>query len=692
MSAPRTMLPLLSAGIALLATLSSPLTAQALRLDGSGAFFTERTSAKNDAPAAKTSAGAITIESFDNYAGDRKSARVLENLVFDFLVAKECERLGLARTAPTLARSMARRFALEAQQGPTGQAIGGSLARYATDQLRDLRIRELVGARRSIDENALMARFHHRYGEGGVRVVVRHILCTDERSQPATAIQRATDLRRRIADGTPFADLLKQSHDRLTRRLLRDPKRKDQAGILAGYNYNRYGDDFTKAVRALKVGDVSEPVVSDSGVHLVQVLDRKTTKLESVLTDLRMELGGGKARSSEILALRRELLAKYAFQPVYRFDETAVVVAAPPNFAAAVATPTDWPHYRGNPELHGHAPGQIGDQPTLAWTFPTQDEVLSSPAIVDGTVYVGSTDGFVYAIDQVTGKQRWAYKTPDMVEAPALVLDGKVYIGSSDGYLYALHAKTGKLAWKFETQDKILGGANWFASKSGHKRIVFGSYDAKVYCVDDQGQKVWDYETDNYVNGTPAIGNGEILFGGCDAGLHLVDVETGERVTKIDLGSGCQIAGSVALAGDKAYFGHYGNEFLRVDLDSGDVDWRYQSKRDGFVSSPAMNDEYVVFGGRDKYLHCVSRKDGTPKWKFKTRRKVDASPVITGDKVVFGSGDGRLYLLSLQDGKELWNYDIGKAIYSTPAVVDGMIVVGTGDKRVYAFHAPVRGN
>jgi outer membrane protein assembly factor BamB len=87
----------------------------------------------------------------------------------------------------------------------------------------------------------------------------------------------------------------------------------------------------------------------------------------------------------------------------------------------------------------------------------------------------------------------------------------------------------------------------------------------------------------------------------------------------------------------------------------------------------------------------VTRKDGTPQWKFKTRRKVDASPVITGDKVVFGSGDGRLYLLSLKDGKELWNYDVGKAIYSSPAVVDDMIIVGTGDHRVYAFHAPVSG-
>lgn len=664
--------------------------AQSLRLDASGAFFTERAAGNDQTTAATTSRGILTNDSFTSYAGDRKSPRVLENLAFDYLLAKECETQGVARTAAMLARSMAMRFSLESQQSPTGSAIGGSLARYATDQLRDLRIRELVGARRSIDEESLLARFHHRYGVHGVRVRVRHILCTDERSKPVTAQRQATWLRGRLQNGATFDELLKLSHDRLTRRLLRDPRRRGDAGVLAGYNYNRYGDGFTAMVRSLEVGAISQPITTKTGSHLVQVLARKVTLLSSVAASLRLELGGGKARSSEILTLRRELLTKYAFQANYQFAAAIQVqVAARPNFTPAIATPTEWPHYRGNPQLQGVAPGQIGIKPTLAWTFATKDEILSSPAIADGMVFIGSTDNSVYAIDQATGGKRWSYATQDMVEAPALVLDGRVYIGSSDGFLYALDAKTGKLAWKFETQDKILGGANWFTSKTGETRIVVGSYDANVYCLDDSGKQLWAYETDNYVNGTPAIYNGEIVFGGCDAGLHLVSVETGERANKIELGSGCQVAGSVAMYKDKAYFGHYGNEFLSVDIESGDIDWRYASKRDGFVSSPALNDKYIVFGGRDKNLHCVLRKDGTPQWKFKTRRKVDSSPVITGDKVVFGSGDGRLYLLSLKDGKELWSYDVGKAIYSSPAVVDGMIVIGTGDHRVYAFHAPV---
>ena len=96
----------------------------------------------------------------------------------------------------------------------------------------------------------------------------------------------------------------------------------------------------------------------------------------------------------------------------------------------------------------------------------------------------------------------------------------------------------------------------------------------------------------------------------------------------------------------------------------------------------------MVFGGRDKQLHCAARRDGTPLWTVRTRRKVDGSPVICGDRVVFGSGDGRLYIVSLDDGKELWSYEIGPSLFSSPGVADGVIVIGSTDGRLYAFGAP----
>jgi len=358
--------------------------------------------------------------------------------------------------------------------------------------------------------------------------------------------------------------------------------------------------------------------------------------------------------------------------------------AEEPSSSADVQAPA-WPIFRGDPGLRGVAEGRLPAAPELLWTFEAGGAITSSPAVVAGRVYFGSDDYRVYCVEAATGGARWSFATQDLIEAPPLVLDGGVFVGSSDFFFYALDAETGELRWKVETDDKILGGANFVRTDAG-TRIVVGSYDTKLYCFDAAtGETLWTYATDNYVNGTPAIDDGRAVFGGCDAVLHVVSIETGQRVAGVELGPECHVAGSVGLADGRVYFGHYGNQFLCIDLESQEVVWTYDSPRYAFFSSPAIGADRVVFGGRDKNLHCASRADGKPLWKFPTRRKVDGSPVICGDVVVFGSGDGRLYTVGLEDGKERWAYDIGAPVVSSPAVVDGRIFVGANDGRLYAF-------
>jgi outer membrane protein assembly factor BamB len=120
-------------------------------------------------------------------------------------------------------------------------------------------------------------------------------------------------------------------------------------------------------------------------------------------------------------------------------------------------------------------------------------------------------------------------------------------------------------------------------------------------------------------------------------------------------------------------------------LNAGKKAWTFHDRNFPYFASPAVAKDRVVFGGRDKLVHCVKREDGTPLWSFATRGKVDSSPVICGDKVVTGSDDGRVYIISLDKGKELWSYEIGRPVGSSAAVVDGKIVIGADDGSVYCF-------
>ncbi|HSS09653.1 MAG TPA: PQQ-binding-like beta-propeller repeat protein, partial [Acidimicrobiales bacterium] len=87
--------------------------------------------------------------------------------------------------------------------------------------------------------------------------------------------------------------------------------------------------------------------------------------------------------------------------------------------SAATSTHTilsrwDWPTY-GHDAQHSFAGRTTLTEATVhvlrpAWSFPTGDAVTATPTVVGGTVYVGSWDGFFYAIDLRTGQLRWKFQ------------------------------------------------------------------------------------------------------------------------------------------------------------------------------------------------------------------------------------------------------------------------------------------
>jgi hypothetical protein len=92
------------------------------------------------------------------------------------------------------------------------------------------------------------------------------------------------------------------------------------------------------------------------------------------------------------------------------------------------------------------------------WEFETGDIVWSSPAIgSDGTVYVGSNDDKLYALNGKTGVKLWEFETGEsVVSSPAIGSDGTVYVGSNDKKLYAIKTNSKGLAkspWPMRGQN-----------------------------------------------------------------------------------------------------------------------------------------------------------------------------------------------------------------------------------------------
>ena len=95
---------------------------------------------------------------------------------------------------------------------------------------------------------------------------------------------------------------------------------------------------------------------------------------------------------------------------------------------------------------------------TVLWEFETGGGVPSSPAIgSDGTVYVGSRDNKLYAINPKSGVKLWEFEMGNYVlSSPAIGSDGTVYVGSVDKKLYAIKTESKGLAkspWPMRGQN-----------------------------------------------------------------------------------------------------------------------------------------------------------------------------------------------------------------------------------------------
>ena len=83
---------------------------------------------------------------------------------------------------------------------------------------------------------------------------------------------------------------------------------------------------------------------------------------------------------------------------------------------------------------------------------------LNAPAIgSDGTIYVGSWDNKLYALDEKTGLKKWEFETGgDIDSSPVIGADGTLYVGSMDKKIYAIKTDSkgpAKSPWPMRGQN-----------------------------------------------------------------------------------------------------------------------------------------------------------------------------------------------------------------------------------------------
>lgn len=159
------------------------------------------------------------------------------------------------------------------------------------------------------------------------------------------------------------------------------------------------------------------------------------------------------------------------------------------------------------------------------WVYTTGGAVRYSCAVSpDGlTVYAASGDGCVYALDASTGILKWKTAAISCVYNCAVGADGTIYVGSTNGKLYAF-APDGTQKWAFQSQSKVTCAP----AIAPDGTIYFGSQDTNLYALDADGRLKWKYRTNGPVYSAPTLAaDGTVIVGVWPAILIALDPSDG---------------------------------------------------------------------------------------------------------------------------------------------------------------------
>jgi polyvinyl alcohol dehydrogenase (cytochrome) len=299
----------------------------------------------------------------------------------------------------------------------------------------------------------------------------------------------------------------------------------------------------------------------------------------------------------------------------------------------------------------------VDDLPKLkvkwAFGFPETTAAWSQPTISNGRVYVGSQNGFVYALDAERGCIVWSFEARGGVRSSVLVEGRRAYFADQVGYAYAVDARTGKQLWRRQVENhplvRLTGTPLLFSDRlyvptSSYEEVGKGpdyaccTFRGSVVALNAQtGAVVWK----SYVIDEPARVLGKNAqgidslgpSGGAIWSAPIVDTKR----RRLYVGTGNTYSGTTQPAADA---------IVALDLKTGRKLWAKQLHPDD------------VYGCRPGEPNCGERAG--PDADF------GASPVLAKlpsgrDIIIAGQKSGIGYALDPDDhGEVLWQYRAGR--------------------------------
>ncbi len=291
----------------------------------------------------------------------------------------------------------------------------------------------------------------------------------------------------------------------------------------------------------------------------------------------------------------------------------------------------------------------------LRWKYDSSDWIESSPALdaTEAVVYVGSWSDRLLALNASTGSLIWDFTTSSLVFAsPAIGTDGTIYFGSSDGFMYALRPD-GTLKWEVE----IGGELDSSPAIDMNGNLYFGTTAGNVFALDSDGNELWEFEVpdeagallrDTGFTASPMLtSEGDLIIGCQNFFIYCLNTIDGSLTWKFE--TGAEVEGSCVEGMGRSVLVSGRDGFLYSFDWNGNLNWKV-SVGENFYSTPCVDGIGRIYvgglSGSEAPILSVVSADGQLRWTTAVGSFIDSSPNLDlHGRLFVGSNDGKLYAI-----------------------------------------------
>jgi outer membrane protein assembly factor BamB len=300
----------------------------------------------------------------------------------------------------------------------------------------------------------------------------------------------------------------------------------------------------------------------------------------------------------------------------------------------------------------------VVDQQTgvIQWEQDIKARVSAGPAVAEGKLVVGTSDGKVIAVDVANGKVAWRSSATSEILATPRISDDLVFIHTMDGGLSALSLADGRQIWRFthnlpplmlrRSSTPVVAGDAVIAGFANGKLLAMRKSDGTVLWAQDiaRPKGTTDLQRMIDISADPVVQGDKVYAASYQGNIAALTVSNGHLIWERAVPS---YAGFV-LDRNMIYVSETNGDIVALDVQNGATFWLQTDLQGRRLSKPAIMDKYLVIADEDGYIHWIDKNSGKLAGRFKMNsRGVEATPIVNNNIVYILGCNGKLVALEV---------------------------------------------